>query len=187
VPWVGSYGGWDDSGDSGDSIDPDFSDDSGYGYDPSYASGYDNSGAPADQSYSPYLPPDPYETPDPGEGYGAGSGSAYGQAYGPGYGSGYAPGPGAQSASRPPYQAFPGQNPPLPRPVSVPANQQTVTLVFKDHRPNQQIHNYLLNGTMLSVWDQHPREIPVDQIDVPATEKLNNAAGVDFHLPVESQ
>lgn len=94
-------------------------------------------------------------------------GQPYDPSYDPGYDSGH------------PGQSYSGQAGPPPQ------NQQTVTLVFKDHRPNQQIHNYLLNGTTLSVWDQHPREIPVDQIDIPETQRLNSSAGVDFHLPVQ--
>ena len=156
VPWVGSYGGW---------IDPDFGDYPGdYGYDPNYDSGYDNSAVPPDQSYSPYLP---Y---DPGEGFGQDRQQGYVQGFGPG---------DPDQGARPQYQAFPRP----PRPTSVAANQQTITLVFKDHRPNEEIHNYLLNGKTLSVWDQHPREIPIEQLDLDATEKLNRDAGVDFSLP----
>ena len=165
VPWIGSYGGWIDSG-----FD-DYPDDSAYGYDPNYdsgyGSGYDNT--PQDQSYAPYLP---Y---DPGEAYGQDSGQEYAPA----------PGTPGQSALRPQYQAFPNPNGSAPRRVARPANQPTITLVFKDHRPNQQIHNYLLNGTTLSVWDQHPREISVDQIDLSATESLNRDAGIEFHLPTQ--
>lgn len=36
---------------------------------------------------------------------------------------------------------------------------------------------------MVSVWDQGHREIPVDQLDLAATVKLNRDAGVDFRLP----
>ena len=58
-----------------------------------------------------------------------------------------------------------------------------VTLVFKDGRPPQQIHNYLLTATTLSVLDQRRQEIPVDQIDLAATAKVNRAAGASFALP----
>jgi hypothetical protein len=141
-------------------LDPDFSDypdDSGYN--PGYDAGYDNSAAAQDQSYSPYLP---Y---DQGQGYVS-----------------EAPEQG-QSAPRPPYQPNAGAS----HAIAAPANQPTITLVYKDHRPNEQIHNFLLNGTTLSVWDQHPRDIPVDQLDLAATEQLNRDAGVDFHLPVGSR
>ena len=64
-----------------------------------------------------------------------------------------------------------------------PSSEAPVTLVFKDGRPNQQIHNYLLTAGTLSVLDQHRREIPVDQIDLAATANVNREAGVEFSLP----
>jgi hypothetical protein len=75
-----------------------------------------------------------------------------------------------------------------PAPSAAPALSATapdaaVTLVFKDGRPNEQIHNYLLTATTLSVLDQHRHDIPVDQIDLAATAKLNRDAGVDFAVP----
>jgi len=145
-------------------LDPyfsDYPDDSSYnpGYDTGYGAGYDNSASAQDQSYSPYLP---Y---DQGQGY-----VSELPEQGP-------------SAPRPQYQPNAGAS----HIITVPANQPTITLVFKDHRPNEQIHNYLLNGTTLSVWDQHPRDIPVDQLDLAATEQLNRDAGVDFHLPAGSR
>jgi hypothetical protein len=36
---------------------------------------------------------------------------------------------------------------------------------------------------MLYVRDQHHRDIPLDQLDFNATEKVNHTAGVDFQLP----
>jgi hypothetical protein len=36
---------------------------------------------------------------------------------------------------------------------------------------------------MLYVRDQHHRDIPLDQLDLDATEKVNHKAGVDFQLP----
>ena len=59
----------------------------------------------------------------------------------------------------------------------------TITLVFKDGRPNQQIRNYLLTAKTLSVLDSGRRDIPVDQIDLPATARLNGDAGNVFALP----
>jgi hypothetical protein len=65
----------------------------------------------------------------------------------------------------------------------VPASEEAVTLVFKDGRPPEQIHNYLLTRTTLYVQDQQSRSIPVDQIDIAATEKTNRDSGVDFQIP----
>jgi hypothetical protein len=71
--------------------------------------------------------------------------------------------------------------------VGPPSEQQpeegAVTLVFKDGRPNQQIHNYILTRTTLYVQDERRREIPVDELDLAATEKANKDAGVEFRLP----
>jgi hypothetical protein len=64
-----------------------------------------------------------------------------------------------------------------------PEAESAVTLVFKDGRPVEPIHNYILTRTMLTVWDEHHRVIPVDQLDLAATEKVNHDAGVDFQLP----
>ncbi len=56
-------------------------------------------------------------------------------------------------------------------------------LVFKDGRPSLEIHNYALTRTTLYVLDQHHRDIPVDDIDLAATQKANRDAGVDFRIP----
>ena len=72
---------------------------------------------------------------------------------------------------------------PSPQTVSHVTVQPVVTLVFKDHRANQQIRNYLINGDTLTVWDQTPHAIALDQLDLVATEKLNREAGVDLSLP----
>jgi hypothetical protein len=41
----------------------------------------------------------------------------------------------------------------------------------------------LLTVNTLTVLDQHRRDIPVDQIDLNATAKVNLQAGVEFSLP----
>jgi hypothetical protein len=66
---------------------------------------------------------------------------------------------------------------------STPAPEEAVTLVFKDGRPAEQVHNYLLTRTTLYVQDQNRRSIPVDQLDLAATEKTNRDAGIDFAVP----
>jgi len=62
-------------------------------------------------------------------------------------------------------------------------SEAPVTVVFKDGRPSETIHNYLLTATTLSVLDQQRHEIPVDQIDLAATAKANRNAGIEFSLP----
>jgi hypothetical protein len=87
-----------------------------------------------------------------------------------------APEPAPVSAYRPVYQ----------RPLSPPAEpepEDAVTLVFKDGRPREQIHNYMLTRTTLYVQGKRLREIAVADLDLDATAKVNREAGVDFRLP----
>lgn len=62
-------------------------------------------------------------------------------------------------------------------------DSEAVTLVFKDGRPPVKIHNYALTRTTLYVTDSKPQEIPVADLDLAATEKVNREAGVKFQLP----
>jgi hypothetical protein len=66
----------------------------------------------------------------------------------------------------------------------VPQRPETaVTLVFKDGRPAEEIHNYILSRTTLTILDNRSRQIPVGDLDLAATEQANRGSGVDFHLP----
>ncbi len=69
---------------------------------------------------------------------------------------------------------------------ALPLVENPVTVVFKDGRPAERIHNYLMTARMLSVLDGYRREIPVDEIDMTATAKVNREAGVDFMVPGSS-
>jgi hypothetical protein len=80
------------------------------------------------------------------------------------------------------YQAY-AEPPPPPVPQPAPEPEDAVTLVFKDGRPPEQIHNYALTRTTLYVRDKHKRDIPVADLDLAATEKINRDAGVEFQLP----
>ncbi len=83
----------------------------------------------------------------------------------------------APSPFRPAYQA-----PVETAPVHA---QPATTLIFKDGRPPEQIHNYALTGSALYALDGESRqEIPLSLLDIPATVAANRAAGVDFALPV---
>jgi hypothetical protein len=95
------------------------------------------------------------------------------------YGAGY------DAQPMPPVeQAYLGPNSPLAEhPQTEPEPEDAVTLVFKDGRPAEQIHNYLLTRTTLYVQDGKRREIPVDELDLAAMVKVNHEAGVDFQLP----
>jgi hypothetical protein len=102
----------------------------------------------------------------------------------PGYGDqGYGPEqqPPPAWPSMGPYAPHPEAS---PQPAAPPSSEDAVTLIFKDGRPPQQIHNYVLTPTILYAGDiAHRQVIPISEIDVPATEKANADAGVDFHLP----
>ena len=78
--------------------------------------------------------------------------------------------------------------PPYESPVdSQPVRQQPATiLVFKDGRPNEEVRNYVLTSTALYNLDgERRRELPLSEIDVPATVDANRTAGVDFALPAK--
>ena len=142
--------------------------------------------------YSPWGWGDPYlyDNWDNGEDYDSQPASNYAASQDPGNMPGpYEPGPYDQASGDEPeppaYTPWPYSR---PAPTTAPAPSAfapdaTVTLVFKDGRPNEQIHNYLLTASTLSVLDQHRQVIPVDQIDVAATAQANRDAGVEFALP----
>jgi hypothetical protein len=88
-----------------------------------------------------------------------------------------------QEAVYPPYP--PQAQMPGPQPAS--GSEEAVTLVFKDGRPTEQIRNYILTPTTLYVQDRQQRAIPVEQLDLLATAKINQDAGVTFQLPNTAQ
>lgn len=97
----------------------------------------------------------------------------------------YYPTSDRQAAAAPPSSFRPAYQ----RHLSAPelGTEAAVTLVFKDGRPTEQINNYMLTRKTLFVQEQRLREIPVDQLDLAATEKINQEVGVDFHLPGTSR
>lgn len=116
---------------------------------------------------------------------------------------GYAPqqpspqdyGSGSPQQQQPEYPALPpwpygngAQNVPqwqTPAQAATPPQPaEAVTIVFNDGRPAVTIHNYLLTASTLYVMDKQRREIPVDELDLAVTTKVNREAGVDFSLPV---
>jgi hypothetical protein len=92
----------------------------------------------------------------------------------------------------PPWPSGYDQGPTAPspdyaRPTPAPQSNEAVTLIFKDRRPPEQIHNYILTRDTLYVGNRRPSEIPVDQLDWTATSRVNREAGVDFRLPQGSR
>jgi hypothetical protein len=127
--------------------------------------------------FNPYLLGYPYllDYPD----YGGYDDSSASQGYlSQGYASESQPEP-------PPLPPWPSSNP--PKPAAASESSEPVTIVFNDGHLAEQIHNYLVTSTTLYILDQHRQEIPIDRLDLAATEKVNRDAGVDFILPGPSR
>ncbi|MFC5861428.1 hypothetical protein ACFPT7_03925 [Acidicapsa dinghuensis] len=82
-----------------------------------------------------------------------------------------------------PWPAYPPTQPVSSQTSAPPAQQETVTLIFKDGRQPEQIRNYMITGSTLYVLDQKRQEIPIKDLDLTATVTTNRGAGVDFQLP----
>jgi hypothetical protein len=173
-------------GDYGD-LDTTGYDDSSAGAAGSPAPDYGAAGAGLD--YGPAGPPTGYAAGPPPYGAGAAAGYPAGPPTGYAAGSGFAAAPAQGNAAgngpvaqgyRPAYQPGAGASAAA---SPAPADEDAVTLVFKDGRPPLHIHNYAMTRTTLYVQDPHHREIPVEDLDLAATEKANREAGVSFAVP----
>jgi hypothetical protein len=88
----------------------------------------------------------------------------------------YQPGPAAPSAQ----ESAAMQSDGLDHPA--------ITLVFNDGRPPEKVQSYVLTGSSLLVADPgHQRQIPIADLNLPATVEQNREAGVDFELPGKSR
>lgn len=58
-----------------------------------------------------------------------------------------------------------------------------LTVIFTDGRPAEQFQNYLITADTLTVFEPQYRRIPLNQVNVSATEAANQAAGIDFRPP----
>lgn len=91
-----------------------------------------------------------------------------------------------------PDQAFsaPGPRPSAPVRAAVRALQprQAITILFKDGRAPVRMQNYMMTANTLTDLDaQQYERIPLDQVDVVATQWANNAAGMDFRVPAAAR
>lgn len=151
----------------------------GYGF--ADDSGYDDDSQPTQPpAEAPYPPYGAYEMPPGSAPYGAPDGpgpapNAYGAAGSP---SSETP-PAVRNAPRPPYRPSSQAD----TAVASPEPQQTLTLLFKDGRPAQQVRNYILTPKWIYIQDGNRRAIAVDELDVAATAQVNRQAGADFELP----
>jgi hypothetical protein len=130
------------------------------------------------------IDPGFYDWDSPGDSYDQGAANP---GYAPyvqndGEGAGWS-GDAANAPQPYPASVAPG-NEPTTRPASA-ALEEPLTLIFKDGRTPRKMQNYIMNAKALTDLDpQHFERIPLDQIDVAATEEFNRARGVDFELPV---
>ena len=176
----------------------------GYGYAyPSYVYGY----LPADlyddyDNYEPLQPPPDYGPDYPDNGYVPAPQPDYGYpqpAPPPDYGYAY-PQPvpaypvypqsepvpqGAYAYPAPGYQPYaPQPMPAAPQMQYVPGSSDMVILIYNDGRPPEEIQNYLITRNTLTVLDGgRRREIPLSELNLPATISANHQTGVDFQLP----
>ena len=103
----------------------------------------------------------------------------------PDYGSGDQ---GQRSGQGPEYPSKDVPPPPSAAPEPLPL--AALTLIFKDGH-SQQIHNYAMTRTKIYVLDGaaagRTLEIPLNTIDLQATEVTNRQAGLDFSIPVSAK
>jgi hypothetical protein len=136
---------------------------------------YDNQQQPAPEPGYDYNNPPDYSSVSPEAAPPPDYNSAYPQT---------APPPEYSYAYPQPMPEYAQPAPPPPQMQYVPGSAETVTLIFKDGRPPEQIQNYLATRTTLTVLDNgRRREIALSDLDVPATVKANRETGVDFELP----
>ena len=80
--------------------------------------------------------------------------------------------PSEEASLKPPAAAAPA-----------PTEEEPTALVFRDGR-RMEVHNYAIVGQTLFNFDGHgARKIPLADLDLEATRKLNDDRGTEFHVP----
>lgn len=92
------------------------------------------------------------------------------------------------NASQQPSYAQPYRQSPYPQSYAQAAApesaEEPLTVIFKDGRASKAMRNYMMTATVLTDVDpQHFERIPLDEIDIPATEHLNRTHGINFEVP----
>ena len=94
-----------------------------------------------------------------------------------------------------PQEGIPGEIPPASTPGESGAAagstissdsvfEQPLTVIFKSGRAPVKMQNYMMTARILTDLDsRHYEQIPIDQIDVGATQRANSSAGVGFEIP----
>jgi hypothetical protein len=68
-----------------------------------------------------------------------------------------------------------------------PITSKPLTVIFKGSREPEKIQNYMVTSTALTNLDaENFEKIPLDQIDVAATQQANRSSGIDFQVPANS-
>lgn len=157
----------------------------GYGYLPSDLGDDSDGNYDLSQQPSPDQQPDygyPQPMPQPDYGY------PQPMPANPGYPPPAPDGAYAYPAPPPGYEVYPQPAPVAPQMQYVPSSATTVILIYKDGRPPEQIQNYLATRSTLTILDGgRRREVPLSDLNIPATISANRQTGVDFQLPTAPQ
>jgi hypothetical protein len=93
--------------------------------------------------------------------------------------------PGAAAPVGPQRQEYHFANSPASAPS--PITSRPLTVIFKGGRVPEKMQNYMVTSTALTNLDgEHFEKIPLDQIDVAATQQANRSSGIDFQVPAPS-
>jgi hypothetical protein len=97
----------------------------------------------------------------------------------------------------PPQEGFASETPPWSAPnqqpaaraiAAAPETEPSLTVIFKSGRAPLKIQNYMMTAKALTDLDsRHYEQIPLNQIDVAATRRVNTSAGIDFQVPDASR
>jgi hypothetical protein len=105
-------------------------------------------------------------------------------AYGPGQVASNRSGPASDDAySGPPADEDQAQAAEPPEPVTP---QPATVLVYKDGHHAAVVNYAILGDALFDFDDEHTRKVQLADLDLAATEKANDAAGVDFKLPASA-
>ena len=81
-----------------------------------------------------------------------------------------------------------GQQPAAAEPTAPSAPGQPLTVIFKSGRDPVKMQNYMMTAKVLTDLDsRHYEQIPIDQIDIAATQWANSDVGVRFEIPGASR
>ena len=119
--------------------------------------------------------------------------SAYGTTDAAPYYPAVYPDDGYSAPGETPQEGFPresaqGQQRAFAGPTAPSAPEQALTVIFKSGRNPVKMQNYMMTSKVLTDLDsRHYEQIPINQIDVVATQWANSAVGVRFEIPSASR